>query len=226
MPKKKDAATSARPETPATRVAAPDVPLATGSGAPEVVARSLEQVIGARVRDARKVAGLTLSELAKAADISTALLSRIETGQISPSLNTLQMLSAAINIPLSALLASFEESRGCSYVKDNQGVTISRRGTRAGHQYVMLGQPLPGPIAVEPYLIVLDTSAEPYTRFRHAGIEYLYMLTGEVDYLHGDRSYPLAPGDSLMFDSAEFHGPERLKKLPATYLSIIIYPRS
>lgn len=200
--------------------------LATGSGAPRVVAKSLEQAIGARVRDSRKTAGLTLSELAQAAEISTAMLSRIETGQISPSLRTLQLLSGAINMPLSTLLASFEESRGCTNVKAGHGVTISRRGTKVGHQYMMLGQPLSGPIAVEPYLIILDQSAEPYTKFRHEGIEYLYMLSGQVVYRHGDRSYPLAPGDSLMFDSAEFHGPELLQQLPATYLSIIIYPRS
>jgi transcriptional regulator with XRE-family HTH domain len=204
---------------------ADDAPLATGSGAPEVVARSLEQVIGARVRDSRKAAGLTLSELARAADISTAMLSRIENGQISPSLTTLQLVAAAIAMPLSTLLASFEESRGCTYVKGGHGVTISRRGTRVGHRYVMLGQPLAGPVAVEPYLIVLDEHAEVYTKFRHEGIEYLHMLSGEIDYRHGDRTYPLAPGDSLMFDSAELHGPERLRSLPATYLSIIVYTR-
>lgn len=51
--------------------------LATGSGAPEVVSRNLEQVIGARVRDSCKATGLTLTELARAADISTAMVSRI-----------------------------------------------------------------------------------------------------------------------------------------------------
>ncbi|MDX2257521.1 MAG: XRE family transcriptional regulator [Hyphomicrobiaceae bacterium] len=200
--------------------------LATGSGAPEVVARNLEQVIGARVRDSRKLAGLTLAELAAAADLSTAMLSRIENGQISPSLNTLQLLSGAINMPLSMLLASVEESRGCSYVKAGHGVSIRRRGTKVGHQYTMLGQSIGGAIAVEPYLIVLDQSAEPYTEFRHEGIEYLHMLSGVLDYRHGERSYRLEPGDSLLFDSAEFHGPETLHELPATYLSIIVYART
>jgi hypothetical protein len=36
----------------------------------------------------------------------------------------------------------------------------------------------------------------------------------------------LAPGDALFFDAAALHGPEELTKLPMTYLSIIIYPRS
>ena len=51
------------------------------------------------------------------------------------------------------------------------------------------------------------------------------MLTGEISYAHGDRSYLLEPGDSIMFDSADLHGPDKLIKLPATYLSIIVYQR-
>ena len=65
----------------------------------------------------------------------------------------------------------------------------------------------------------------PYTGFQHAGVEFIYMLTGEVVYRHGDGSYHLRPGDSLLFDSAALHGPEDLVVLPMTYLSIIIYRR-
>lgn len=200
--------------------------LATGSGAPAVGVRSLEQAIGTQVRDYRKLAGLTVSELASTADISTAMLSRIENGQISPSLGTLQLLSGALNIPMSMFLASFEGKRGCSYVKRGEGVSIRRRGTKVGHNYHILGESLGGNIAVEPYLITLGKDAVPYTEFRHEGIEFIHMLEGEVDYVHGERSYNLAPGDSILFDSAELHGPEKLIKLPAIYLTIIIYQRA
>jgi len=200
--------------------------LATGSGAPAVVIRSLEQAIGTQVRDYRKLAGLTVSELASTADISTAMLSRIENGQISPSLGTLQLLAGALNMPLSMLLASFEGKRGCSYVKHGEGVSIRRRGTKVGHHYQVLGESLGGNIAVEPYLITLGKDAVPYTEFRHEGIEFIHMLQGEVAYAHGDKSYRLAPGDSILFDSAELHGPEELIKLPTVYLSIIIYQRA
>ena len=67
--------------------------------------------------------------------------------------------------------------------------------------------------------------ASPYTGFRHAGVEFIHMLTGEVVYRHADRTYHLRPGDSLMFDSAAAHGPEDLIVRPMTYLSIIVYPR-
>ena len=82
-----------------------------------------------------------------------------------------------------------------------------------------------GEIAVEPYLITLRKNAVPYTNFRHAGVEFIYMLSGKVRYLHSDRSYLMEPGDALFFDAAARHGPEELVETPMQYLSIIIYPR-
>jgi transcriptional regulator with XRE-family HTH domain len=199
--------------------------LTTGSGAPEVGARTLEDAIGAQVRDFRKAAGLTVSELGAAADVSTAMVSKIENGQIAASLSTLHQLASALNMPLSMLLASFEGRRGCSFVKKGKGLNIKRRGTKVGHEYQQLGQTVSGSIAFEPYLITLSSDAEPYTQFRHEGLELIYMLSGEVSYLHGESTYQLEPGDCMLFDSAEFHGPETLIKLPATYLSIIVYQR-
>jgi len=110
-------------------------------------------------------------------------------------------------------------------VRNGQGVVIERRGTKAGHQYSLLGHGLDGPVVVEPYLITLHENAVPYTGFQHAGVEFIHMLSGEVSYRHADRSYHLRPGDSLLFDSAALHGPERLLVTPMTYLSIIVYPR-
>jgi quercetin dioxygenase-like cupin family protein len=79
---------------------------------------------------------------------------------------------------------------------------------------------------VEPYLITLKSDAVPYTDFRHAGVEFIYMLSGKVRYRHADRTYVMEPGDALFFDAAARHGPEELIKAPMTYLSIIIYPRA
>jgi mannose-6-phosphate isomerase-like protein (cupin superfamily) len=110
-------------------------------------------------------------------------------------------------------------------VKSGEGVVIRRRGTKVGHQYQLLGHSLEGDTVVEPYLITLSEDAVPYTAFQHEGIEFIFMLTGEVEYAHADRSYHLKPGDAILFDSAAPHGPVKLTKTPMTYLSIIIYPR-
>jgi transcriptional regulator with XRE-family HTH domain len=200
--------------------------LRTGSLAPtELPRRTLEAGIGTEVRRLRKSLDLTVAELGVAAGISAGMLSKIENGTISASLATLGALAGALNVPISRLFAETEERRDCSFVKAGRGVRIERRGTKAGHLYDLLGHSLAGEIGVEPYLITLKRDAVPYTSFRHAGVEFLYMLSGKVRYRHADRSYLMEPGDALFFDAAARHGPEELVQAPMHYLSIIIYPR-
>jgi transcriptional regulator with XRE-family HTH domain len=196
----------------------------TGSGAPAPPSRTLEEALGVQVRNLRRHLDLTVADLAGAAQISVGMLSKIENGQISPSLGTLQGLAEALNVPITSLFSTFEEKRSCSLVRANQGVVIDRRGTKVGHRYELLGHTDGTDLVVEPFLITLSEEAIPYTGFQHAGVEFIYMLTGEVVYRHGDRSYHLKRGDSLMFDSNAMHGPEELVKRPMTYLSIIMYP--
>ncbi|MDB5564814.1 MAG: transcriptional regulator [Tardiphaga sp.] len=200
--------------------------LTTGSNAPLEMERKLEKALGAHVRRLRRQKDLSVAGMAEAAGISAGMLSKLENGQISPSLSTLQSIAAALAIPISSLFSEFEDRRDCSFVGSGQGVVIERRGTKAGHVYRLLGHALRGAIAVEPYLIELRKGSAPYTEFRHAGVEFIYMISGKVSYRHDDQVYHLQPGDALMFDSGALHGPQNLKELPATYLSIIIYEQS
>ena len=199
--------------------------LMTVSGAPNNNTRTLEQAIGAQIKLSRKHYGLTVAELSSAAGISTGMLSKIENGQISPSLTTLQILAKALDLPMTSLFASFEEKRDCSYVVGGQGVLIERRGSKVGHQYRLLGHSLGDDVVVEPYLITLTEDAAPYTAFQHEGNEFIYMLTGEVIYAHADKTYHLRPGDAMLFDAGAPHGPQALVAVPMTYLSIITYLR-
>jgi transcriptional regulator with XRE-family HTH domain len=199
--------------------------IATGSNAPQAAERSLERALGLQIRQLRRQNDLSVSDLASAAGISNGMLSKIENGGISASLSTLQSIAGALNVPLSSLFASFEERQDCSFVPAGQGLTIERRGTKAGHVYQLLGHVMRGDMVVEPYLITLRENAIPHTSFRHAGTEFIYMLEGEVTYRHGAERYTLKQGDSLLFDSRALHGPETLVSSTSRYISIIIYPR-
>ena len=181
--------------------------------------------IGGEVREFRRKLDMTVAELARLANLSAGMLSKIENGMTSPSLATLQALSGALHVPVTAFFRKFEEERDASFVRAGQGLTIERRGTRAGHQYQLLGHTLRKSIAVEPYLITLTAESDVFPLFQHAGVEFLYMLEGEVGYRHGDKTYTLTPGDSLFFDADAPHGPEALRKLPIRFISVIAYAR-
>lgn len=188
---------------------------------------NLEQAIGHEVRAFRKKLGLTVADLATASGMSLGMLSKIENGNISPSLSSLQALSRALGVPVTALFRRFEEARSAVYVKAGTGMEIERRGTRAGHQYRLLGHigDNTSGVTVEPYLIQLSEEADVFPTFQHEGMEFLYMLEGEVQYRHGNLLYTLQPGDSLFFNADAPHGPEVLSKLPIKFLSIISYPQ-
>ncbi|MDO6456568.1 helix-turn-helix domain-containing protein [Celeribacter halophilus] len=190
--------------------------------------KNLEVAIGRQVRELRKRQRLTGADLAAQTGLSVGMLSKIENGVISPSLNTISALAHALRVPLVQLFSGYEEERGCMHVKAGEGVEIERAGTRAGHQYSLLGHigSNNSGVVVEPYLITLDSTSDRFPAFQHEGIEMLYMLEGRVNYRHGEQIYELEPGDSLLFDSDAPHGPEVIVELPAKYLSIITYPQA
>jgi transcriptional regulator with XRE-family HTH domain len=183
----------------------------------------LEEAIGRQLRKLRLDRDLTVVELSKAASVSIAMISKIENGQTSPSLSTLHRLAEGLRIPLTTLFQQYEESRDASYVAAGQGLEIERRGTRAGHQYRLLGHGIRSEVDVEPYLITLNEKSDVFPMFQHRGVEFIYVLEGEMDYRHNDRVYTLRPGDSLLFDPQAAHGPEKLLKFPIQFLAVISY---
>lgn len=190
--------------------------------------KNLEAAIGRQVRDLRKTQRMTGAELAAQTGLSAGMLSKIENGVTSPSLSTISALAHALKVPLVQLFSGYEEDRGCMHVKAGQGVEIQREGTRAGHQYNLLGHigSNSSGVVVEPYLITLDSASDRFPLFQHDGIELLYILEGRVIYRHGDRLYDLEPGDSLLFDADSPHGPEDIRAFPTRYLSVITYPQA
>ncbi|GGE27717.1 XRE family transcriptional regulator [Primorskyibacter flagellatus] len=190
--------------------------------------RNLEVAIGRQVRELRKRQRLTGAELAAQTGLSVGMLSKIENGVISPSLGTISALAHALKVPLVQLFSGYEEERGCMLVKSGEGVEIDRAGTRAGHQYHLLGHigSNNSGVVVEPYMITLDSASDTFPVFQHEGIEMLYMLEGEMGYRHGDTLYRMEAGDTLIFDADAPHGPEDLVRLPIRYLSVITYPQN
>jgi len=188
--------------------------------------KNLELAIGRAVRAFRRQQNTTVAELSAATGLSIGMLSKIENGHTSPSLTTLQALAHALSVPLTAFFRGFEESRVAVHTKAGEGVELEREGTRAGHQYNLLGHigANTSGVIVEPYLITLTEASDIFPTFQHGGIETIYMLEGAVDYRHGDTVYPLRPGDTLFFDADAPHGPETLIELPARFLSVICYP--
>jgi transcriptional regulator with XRE-family HTH domain len=180
--------------------------------------------VGSSARRLRAAQGLTLAEVARSAGISQGMLSRLETGDVSPSLETLAALSAALGSNVAALFRDgVPATSDAQLVRRGEGLEVVRRGTRRGHTYHLLASER-GPRRVfEPFLVTLTSKSEIFPEFDHPGTEFIHILEGSLRYRHGPESYLLRPGDSLTFRGDVPHGPDKLLKLPVRMLSIIIY---
>ena len=185
----------------------------------------LEVSVGREIRAIRQSQKITVADLSSRTGLSIGMLSKIENGHTSPSLNTLQNLAIALRMPLTSFFRRFEETRIAIHTKFGEGVETKGAGTRAGHQYNLLGHlgANTSGVIVEPYLITLTEISDIFPTFQHGGIEMIFMLEGEIGYRHADKIYVLKPGDTLFFEADAPHGPQLLTKLPARFLSIISY---
>jgi transcriptional regulator with XRE-family HTH domain len=72
--------------------------------------KSLAQQIGERIRLFRKSLGLTQAELAERSSMDDMTISRLETGSRAPSLDQLERLATAFDMPISNLLSNDEDT--------------------------------------------------------------------------------------------------------------------
>ncbi|HEY5808298.1 MAG TPA: XRE family transcriptional regulator [Povalibacter sp.] len=191
--------------------------------APEDLASS----VGAAIRRLRSAQGLTLSEVSERAQISAAMLSRLETGAVSPSLETVAAVAAALGADLPTLFRGLQaQPSDAQMVKKGEGLEVVRRGTKRGHTYHLLASDRGPRKTFEPFLVTLNNKSEIFPDFEHPGTEMIHMLEGSLRYRHGSESYLLKPGDTLTFSGEVPHGPQTLIKLPIRFLSIIVYGAS
>lgn len=74
----------------------------------EVQDMKLEQAFGEAVRFRRKAIGLNQEALAERAGLQTAAVSRVERGDGSPNLRTIERIATALNVRVSQLLLQAE----------------------------------------------------------------------------------------------------------------------
>ena len=187
---------------------------------------SLEETVGAAIRELRQKHGLTIAQVADQADISRGMVSKIENGQTSAGMDTLARIARALGVSMSMLFSKYDATAASAqHIKKGAGMEVVRRGTKSGHTYHLLAYDQ-GPVKVfEPFLITIEDDSQRYPTFEHPGTEFIYMLEGRIEYRCGQETYVLEPGDSLSFQGEVPHGPERLIKCPIKFLSVIVYPR-
>lgn len=158
--------------------------------------------LGARIRALREAMDLTLRDLAERSGVSAPMLSQVERGETSPTLQVAARIAHGLDLRLSQLLRLDEAG----------AVTIVRRDERrtgppgpAGHTYEVLTPPLPGQRAELSRHVLAPggTTGGPGDPPMHepGSRETALVQAGTVVLYCDGARHELASGDCVTFDA-------------------------
>ncbi len=153
---------------------------------------------GQRFRRLRARRGLSLAQVARAADVSVGFLSALERGQMRASVATLRRIARFYHTNiLSFFQAPGENPR---LVRPEQRKILQ---TESGVRMELLAW---GNTAMEPHLFRIKPGGGSGESYAHEGEEFLHVLRGQFEiWLNSKEHYRLKPGDSLYFESSTPH---------------------
>ena len=155
--------------------------------------------LGLRLRQLRQEKGLTLKELAQRVNKSESYLSRLERGEVNPTLSTLKAIADELDRPIIYLFDD-EFTHPEAHIKkgEHRELIVS-----PDLKYIVLSKPNS---EISMFITILSKGGNSGDRpYRHKGIECGILLKGEIRVVVGDREYILEEGDSLTYRSEEPH---------------------
>ena len=172
----------------------------------ETLEAGLEQYrIGAKVRALRLQKKLGLVQLGEHTGLSPAMLSKIERGQVFPTLPTLLRIALAFGVSLDHFFV--EQARPLVAVtKKMDRLRLPDRPDRDSPAYYF--ESLDFPVTdrkMEGYYAEFPRSSGPSEPHRHTGVELIYVLKGRLVVTIDGQENALDDGDALYFDSSVPH---------------------
>ena len=162
--------------------------------------------LGVRLKQLRKVQGLTQGELGQRTGVATSTISKVENHQLSPTFETLLKLAEGLEVDIAELLAVDDRQVG----RTRRAVTASGEGEihdTPHYSYELLCTEL---ASKKMHPLVARLKARSISEFgplfRHPDEELFYVLAGQVE-LHTEHYRPqrLSVGDCAYFDSTMGH---------------------
>lgn len=185
------------------------------AGAPvdtkEPALTELELRLGKRIAELRAARRFTLEQLAGATGFTKGYLSKIENSRVIPPIGTLVKIAHTLGTDVADLLGRegtpADHEKVC-IVRSWERETVVRGGSSFGYDFVALAHKRHHK-RMEPFVMVFPPEVDKDVRFEHAGEEFMFILSGEVEFeaqVDGrTRTWVLAPGDSAYFDSTIPH---------------------
>ncbi|MEV0166289.1 helix-turn-helix domain-containing protein [Nonomuraea fuscirosea] len=157
-----------------------------------------EKVLGAvgpRLRALRRARGITLADLAATTGVSESTLSRLESGQRRATLELLLPLARTYDVPLDDLVGAPRTGDPRIHLKPMR---------RHGMIFVPLSR---RPGSTQAFKMIIPAGPKPLepTPQTHEGFEWLYVLSGRLRLVLGERDLTMTAGEIAEFDTSLPH---------------------
>jgi len=186
-----------------------------------------EKHIGERIKRLRLKKSMGLVELGRHTGLSASFLSQLETGRVVPTLRNLARIAMVFSKDLSYFFES-EPSTLFRVHRKKERVRLPQSGVDDPTYYFeSLGYMVPDrqldPYYAEFIPLKKTVDVRPHV---HPGYEFLYLLEGEMEIRHADKSYAIEAGDGVYFDASTPHAYRCLGKIPAVAIIVTMHQQT
>lgn len=183
---------------------------------------SLDVSLGQAVKRYRKKNGLTLAQLSRISGISSAMISRIENGQSSASLSSLNQLAKAMSIPIISLFERTLNSTDINVVRADEGLNTVRITPGDTHAYSILAQHSDEDLNFSVAFVTLKKGQNrKHPVYNGEGFIFVRIHEGRAKYRCGENLFELGEGDSISFDARITNGFDDLLTDRVSFLSVV-----
>ncbi len=158
-----------------------------------------ELQVGARLKHARLLEGILIRELAERVGCAESMISKIENGKVTPSLEMLQRLVEALNRDLSSFFGADINSPGLVQKASERTISQTdalRGGTGVSYERLV---PLAAGNLLEGNIHRIEPGGEKIDQITHQGETVGYVIEGELELTIEGTVYQLSTGDSFFF---------------------------
>lgn len=163
----------------------------------------VRRLIGTKLKSTRLKRDLTIQELAAASGVSANMISRIERGLTTPSVELLMKLATAFGLSIGYFIE--EAAKGVQVILSRHGEGKPIFFFEEKHQIVSLTHGIRDP----GFSVFIDTLEQGCSSgaggMVQSGEEFAYVLTGELEFVIDGEVYMLQEGDSIAFKASQPH---------------------
>ena len=160
---------------------------------------TIEEQIGAKIRDLRNQNGLTQEELADRTELTKGFISQLERGLTAPSVSTLLDIVECLGTNLSDF---FHEKDDLQVVYRKEDYFEKEDEDKNSITWLIASAQSR---SLEPILVQLQPGKSMPADKPHEGEEFGYVLEGEIILQYGDETYKVRKGDSFIFPADRKH---------------------